>query len=261
MDKAYNPQSVEAAIYKLWETGGYFTPTIDKKKKPYSILLPLPNANDPMHMGHAMFVIQDILIRYHRMKGDPTLWLPGGDHAGIETQYVFEKKLGHEGKSRFQFDRETLYRMIAEFVEQNKHINRDQMKRLGFSMDWTRYHYSLEPDIVAMVSDTFRHMYTDKLVYRDNRLVNYCTRDGTSFSDLEVVHVERKDPLYYMKYGPFILATVRPETKFGDTAVAVNPKDKRYKQWIGKEIIVEGLLGPFKLAVVGDDAIDPRFGT
>jgi valyl-tRNA synthetase len=261
MDKAYDPKSVEGAIYKLWEEGGYFTPKINKKKKPFTILLPLPNANDPMHMGHAMFVIQDILIRYHRMNGDPTLWLPGGDHAGIETQYVFEKKLAKEGKSRFQFDRETLYRMIEAFVETNKNINREQLKRLGFSLDWTRYHYSLEPKIVATVLDTFRKMHEDNLVYRDSRLVNYCTHDGTGFSDLEVKHVQRSDPLYYMKYGPFILATTRPETKFGDTAVAVNPKDKRYTAWIGKEIEVEGLLGPFKVVVVADDVIDPAFGT
>ena len=261
MDKAYDPKAVEGKIYSMWESGGYFTPKIDKKKKPYSILLPLPNANDPMHMGHAMFVIEDILIRHHRMKGDPTLWLPGGDHAGIETQYVFEKKLAKDGKSRFQFDRDTLYRMIAEFVEQNKTVNRDQMKRLGFSLDWTRYHYSLEPEIVATVLDTFSAMHKDKLVYRDSRLVNYCTRDGTSFSDLEVKHVERTDPLYYMKYGPFVLATTRPETKFGDTAVAVNPRDKRYTKWVGKEIEVEGLAGKFRVVVVADDVIDPTFGT
>lgn len=261
MDKAYNPKAVEENIYKLWEKGGYFTPRIIRGKRPFSILLPLPNANDPMHMGHAMFVIEDILIRYHRMKGDPTLWLPGGDHAGIETQYVFEKNLAKEGKSRFQFDRETLYRMIGDFVENNKNINRDQMKRLGFSLDWTRYHYSLEPDIVAIVLSTFKKMHEDNLVYRDSRLVNYCIHDGTGFSDLEVKHVEQSDPLYYMKYGPFILATTRPETKFGDTAVAVNPKDKRYTGWIGKEIEVEGLLGPFNVVVVADDAIDPAFGT
>lgn len=261
MDKAYNPAAVEGKIYELWEKGGYFTPKIDPKKKPFSILLPLPNANDPMHMGHAMFTVQDILIRYHRMKGDPTMWLPGGDHAGIETQYVFEKKLAKEGKSRFDFDRETLYSMIAAYVEQNKDVNRNQMKRLGFSLDWTRYHYSLEPAIVKTVFDTFYRLHKDGLLYRDDRLVNFCTRCGTSYSDLEINHVEQKDPLYYMKYGPFVLATARPETKFGDTAVAVNPKDKRYKEWIGKEITVEGLLGPFNVTVVGDAAIDPKFGT
>lgn len=261
MDKAYNPKAVEEAIYKMWEEGGYFTPKIDKNKKPFTILLPLPNANDPMHMGHALFTVQDILIRYHRMKGDPTLWLPGGDHAGIETQYVFEKKLAKEGKSRLDFDRKTLYEMIEAFVEKNKTVNRDQMKRLGFSLDWTRYRYSLDPDIVATVLRTFRKMHDDGLVYRDERLVNYCTKCGTGYSDLEINHIEQQDPLYFMKYGPFVLATVRPETKFADTAIAVNPKDKRYTQWIGKEIDVTGLLGTFTIQVIADDAIDPNFGT
>ncbi len=261
MDKNYDPKLTEEAIYRMWETGGYFTPTIDPQKKPFTILLPLPNANDPMHMGHAMFTVQDILIRYHRMMGDPTLWLPGGDHAGIETQYVFEKKLAKEGKSRFQFDRDTLYNMIADYVEQNKNINRDQMKRLGFSMDWTRYRYSLDPNIVATVLDTFKTMYNDGLAYRDARLVNYCTKDGTGFSDLEVKYDERIDPLYYMKYGPFTIATVRPETKFRDTALAVNPKDKRYKKYIGQTLEIMGLLGPIQMTVIPDQEVDPKFGT
>ncbi len=261
MDKAYDPKATEEKIYRMWESGGYFTPRITRGKRPFTILLPLPNANDPMHMGHAMFTVQDILIRYHRMNGDPTLWLPGGDHAGIETQYVFEKQLAKVGKSRLDFDRETLYQMISDFVEKNKNINRDQMKRLGFSLDWTRYHYSLEPHIVQTVFDTFRKLHDDDLLYRDDRLVNYCTKCGTSYSDLEIKHVERTDPLYYMKYGPFILATVRPETKFGDTAVAVNPKDKRYTKWVGKEIEVEGLLGKFMIKVIADSVIDPKFGT
>lgn len=261
MDKNFDPKTAEEAIYRMWEAGGYFTPKIDPKKKPFTILLPLPNANDPLHMGHAMFTVQDILVRYHRMKGDPTLWLPGGDHAGIETQYVFEKRLAKEGKSRFQFDRDTLYRMIADFVEQNKNTNRDQMKRLGFSMDWTRYRYSLDPDIVTTVLDTFKTMHTDGLAYRDCRLVNYCTKDGTGFSDLEVLYVERTDPLYYMKYGPFTIATVRPETKFRDTALAVNPKDKRYKDMIGKSFEIMGLLGPVKMTVIPDPDVDPSFGT
>jgi len=260
MDKNFDPKSVEERIYRMWEEGGYFTTRKLRGKRPFTILLPLPNANDPMHMGHAMFTVQDIMIRYHRMIGDPTLWLPGGDHAGIETQYVFEKKLAKEGRSRFQFDRETLYHMIEEFVETNKNINKDQMKRLGFSLDWTRYKYSLDPDIIATVLDTFKKLHEDGLVYRDERLVSYCTKCGTGYSDLEIKHVEQQDPLYYMKYGPFILATVRPETKFGDTAVAVHPEDKRYKKWIGKEIEVE-LLGTFKVRVIADSAIDPNFGT
>ena len=261
MDKVYKHQEIEGKIYELWEKGGYFTPKIDPKKKPFTILLPLPNANDPMHMGHALFTVQDILVRYHRMLGEPTLWLPGGDHAGIETQYVFEKKLAKEDKSRFDFDRDTLYKMIEEYAENNKDINKNQMKRLGFSLDWTRYHYSLEPKIIETVFDTFRKLYEDGLVYRAERLVNYCTKCGTAFSDLEINYIERQDPLYYIKYGPFVLATTRPETKFGDTAVAFHPGDKRYQKYLGKTLEIEGVNGPFKVIAVSDDAIDPKFGT
>ncbi len=261
MDKAYDPKSVEENIYKLWETGGYFSPNNDSSKKPFSILLPPPNANADLHLGHAMYVVEDIMIRYHRMKGDPTLWLPGADHAGFETQFVYEKYLAKQDKSRFDFDRETLYKDIWNFVAANRGTMENQLRRLGFSLDWSRNIFMLDPKIVTIVHQSFKKLFDDGLVYRDAGLVNYCTKDGTSFSDLEVVHVERTDPLYYMKYGPFILATVRPETKFGDTAVAVNPRDKRYKKWIGQEIKVEGLLGPFKVVVVADDAIDPAFGT
>lgn len=267
MDKAYN-SSQEGEIYELWSNSGVFTPKVPKNPKvaklkdnPYSIILPLPNANDPMHMGHALFTIQDILIRYHRMLGQPTLWLPGGDHAGIETQFVFEKKLAKEGKSRFDFDRQTLYQMIWDFVEENRKLNQFQMKKLGFSMDWTRYHYSLEEPIVNNVLATFKKLYNDGLVYRDEKIVNYCTHCGTAFSNLEVDYVDEIGKLYYMKYGPFILATTRPETKFGDTAVAVNPKDKRYTQYVGQEITVEGLNGPFTVKVIADDMVDMEFGT
>ncbi len=261
MDKTYDPKSVEEKIYRMWETGGYFTPEIDTSKKPFSILLPPPNANADLHLGHAMYVVEDIMIRYHRMIGDPTLWLPGADHAGFETQYVFEKQLNKEGKSRFDFPREELYWMIWDFVQKNRGTMENQLRRLGFSLDWTRNTFTLDPKVVAIVYQTFKKLYDEGLIYRGQRLINYCTRDGTSFSDLEVKHVEQTDPLYYMKYGPFVLATVRPETKFGDTAVAVSPKDKRFKQWIGKEVEVEGLLGKFKIRVVADEAIDPKFGT
>ena len=155
LEKNFEPKGVEEKIYSLWEKENVFTPKIDKKKKPFTIILPLPNANDPMHMGHGMFVIEDILTRYHIMKGDPTLWLPGADHAGIETQFVFEKKLAKEGKSRFDFDRETLFEKLKEFVEENRLTNKDQLKRLGFALDWSRYHYSMEPEIVERVLETF----------------------------------------------------------------------------------------------------------
>ena len=265
MDKAYSPAS-ENQIYDLWSNSGAFTPKVPKNPKiakikdnPYSIILPLPNANDPMHMGHALFTIQDILIRYHRMCGQPTLWLPGGDHAGIETQFVFEKRLAKEGKSRFDFDRKTLYQMIWDFVEENRKLNQFQMKKLGFSMDWTRYHYSLEPAIVDNVLATFKKLYRDGLVYRDEKIVNYCTFCGTAFSNLEVEHKTVASHLWYIKYGPLTVATTRPETMLGDTAVAVNPNDKRYKDLIGKTITLP--LVNKEIPVIADDSIDIKFGT
>lgn len=262
MDKQYKPQEVEEKIYKMWESKGYFTPKIDSDKKPFTIIMPPPNANDPLHIGHAMFVtIEDILIRYHRMKGDPTLWLPGSDHAGIETQYVFEKKLQKEGKSRFDFTREEFYKKVYEYVTNNTSIMTSQLRKLGASCDWTRFKFTLDSDIVRIVYQTFYELYADGLIYRGERMINFCPRCGTAFSDLEAKDIVQKDPLYYLKYGPFTLATVRPETKFGDTAVAVNPDDKRYKKWVGKEIEVEGLIGKFKMKVIADSAVDPKFGT
>jgi valyl-tRNA synthetase len=261
MEKTYDHTKHEDSIYKMWEDSGVFTPKIVKNAKPFTIILPLPNANDPMHMGHALFTIQDIMVRFHMLQGDPTLWLPGGDHAGIETQFVFEKKLRKLGKSRFDYDRETLYKMIWDFAVENRDLNKNQMKRLGFAMDWSRYHYSLEPEIVSTVLDTFRKLHGDGLVYRGQRLVNYCTKCGTAFSDLEINYVDSVSPLYYMKYGPFTLATTRPETKFGDTAVAVNPKDKRYKKLVGTEFTYDSLIGPKKMKVVADEHVDQDFGT
>ncbi|MEK7573660.1 MAG: valine--tRNA ligase [Patescibacteria group bacterium] len=277
MDKAYDHKKVEDKIYKMWEEKDYFSAKIDpsapfgnaqdkssgqvKGKKPFSIILPPPNANAPLHFGHAMYVIEDLLIRFHRMKGVPALWLPGADHAGFETQFVFEKHLQKEGKSRLDFDRETLYQMIWDFVQENRKGMEGQLKKLGFSLDWSRKKFMLDKDIIAIVYKTFKKMYEDNLIYRGERLVNYCTYCGTSFSDLEVNHKEQKDPLYFIKYGPLIIATVRPETKFGDTAVAVNPKDKRYQKYIGKILEFDTLLGKKKLKVIADDVIDPNFGT
>jgi len=261
MDKAYSHKNVENRIYKQWETAGYFKPEINPGGKPYCIMLPLPNANGALHLGHGMFTVEDILIRYHRMKGDSVLWLPGTDHAGIETQFVFEKKLKSEGKSRLDFDRKTLYKMIEDYVNENRGGIEKQLRRLGFSLDWSREKYPLDPDIVKLVYKTFKKMHDEGLLYRGYRLVNYCTFDGTSFSDLEVVHEERKSPLYYIKYGPLVLATTRPETKFGDTAVAVHPEDKRYGKYIGQELEIETVLGKAKIKVIADESVDPAFGT
>jgi len=259
ISKTYEPQKVENKIYRLWERGRFFIPKVKRGRKPFTILLPLPNANDPMHMGHALFTIEDILIRYHRMKGEPTLWLPGGDHAGIETQYVFEKKLAKEDKSRFDFDRQTLYRMIVEFVEKNKNTNKNQMKKLGFSLDWTRYHYSMEPRIQKNVFKTFANLYRDGLVYRAERMVNYCPKCGTAFSDLEINHEEKDDFLYYLNYGLINIATSRPETIFADVAVAVNSQDKRYKKIVGKMAVIP--LTDKQIPIIADDIIETGFGT
>lgn len=263
MDKIYQPQEIEKKWATIWEKGEYFTPRVPSgqspKKKPFTILLPLPNANDPLHMGHALFTIQDIMIRYHRMLGDPTLWLPGADHAGIETQFVFEKKLAKEGKSRFDFDRETLFKMISDFVDENRKINRDQFKILGFSLDMSRYVYSMEPRVVKTVLDTFTKLYQDGLIYRDNRIVNYCTKCGTSFSDLEVRYEEIEDSLYYLDYGPIQIATTRPETIFADVAVAVNPKDTKYKNVVGGMATVP--LINKRVPIVADFLVQKDFGT
>jgi valyl-tRNA synthetase len=260
MDKIYNQTGIEEKIYKTWEEKRYFSP--DKRQEAeYSIILPPTNANGALHFGHAMYVIEDILIRFHRMKGFNSLWLPGTDHAGIETQFVFEKKLREQGKSRFDFDKETLYGMIRDYVDQNRGGIEQQLRRLGFSLDWSKEKYTLDNNIVQVVYDTFKNLHDDGLVYRAKKLVNYCTFDGTSFSDLEVVYEERQNPLYFIKYGPLVLATTRPETKFGDTAVAVNPKDARYKEYVGKEIEIETVLGKSKIQIIADKMVDPAFGT
>jgi valyl-tRNA synthetase len=258
MDKNYD-HTKESEIYDLWEKSGSFKAS--KTGKPYTILMPPPNANASLHAGHAMYTVDDVLIRFKRMQGYSALWIPGIDHAGFETQFVYEKSLAKEGKSRMDFDRQTLYKNIFEFVKANSGLIFEQFKRLGFSADWDRSVAAWDKNVVDYVYQTFKKMEKESLVYRDNYIVNYCTHCGTSLAELEVKHLERKDPLYYIKYGPFVLATVRPETKFGDTAVAVHPKDKRYKVWVGKEIEVEGLLGKFKLRVIADDFVDPEFGT
>src|SRR3989344_4665206 len=208
-----------------------------------------------------MYAVDDIMIRYHRMNGNATLWLPGADHAGFETQYVFEKQLQKTGKSRFDFDRDTLFKKIWDFVLENRGNMENQLRRLGFSLDWTRQVFTLDPGVIKIVHKTFKKLFDDGLIYRSNRLVNYCTRDGTGFSDLEVKYVERIDPLYYIKYGPFMIATARPETKFRDTALAVNPKDKRYSDKIGKVYEIMGLLGPIKMKVIPVPKAGSTFGS
>ena len=266
MPKTYQPKEHEAKLYQMWEGADAFKPQSDKNPKANSpsfcIIMPPPNANDPLHVGHAMFVtLEDIMIRFHRMLKDNTLWLPGTDHAGIETQYVFEKKLAKQKQSRFNFDRETLYQKIFDYVRKNSQLAVSQIKTLGASADWSRLKFTLDEDVVEFVTETFEKLHQKNLIYRDKRLVNYCTKCGTSYSELEVDHKETISVLYYIKYGPLVVATTRPETKFADVALAVNPKDKRYQKYIGQEIEVECIEGKMKLPVIADEYVDPKFGT
>ena len=262
MDSKYNHQLYEQKINEKWQKADAFGVKDERRgRETFCLVLPPPNANDPLHVGHAMYTIEDVLVRFHRMMGDDTLWIPGADHAGIETQFVFEKKLQKKKQSRFQFDRETLYQMIWQYVKENTGVAREQLQRLGFSLDWSRFKYTLDDDVVETVLKTFCHLQEEGLLYRDLKLVNYCTKCGTAFSDLEVKHTSAKTKLYYIKYGPFVLATTRPETKFGDTAVAVHPDDERYKDLVGQEIEVQGVNGPFHVRVIADEYVDREFGT
>ncbi len=265
MDKVYDQTKTEEKWYKFWEESGYFQPEINLDGAPYTIILPPPNANAPLHFGHAMYVVEDILIRYHRMKGEAALWLPGSDHAGFETQVVFEKKLQEEEKSRFDFDRQTLYQMIWDFVQSNKGTTEGQLRKLGFSVDWSREKFTLDPDIIQVVYKTFKKLFDEGLIYRGNRIVNYCTKHGTSFSDLEVAYTEKQDRLYFVKYplaeesGHITIATTRPETMFGDSAVAVHPDDDRFKSLIGKKVRLP--LTDREIPIIADENIDQEFGT
>ncbi len=262
--KPYNPTENESVIYELWEKSGYFNPDNlpNVTEGPFTIIMPPPNANGQIHAGHALFVtLEDIMIRYKRMRGFKTLWLPGTDHAGFETQVVYEKKLEKEGRSRFNLSREELYAEIMDFVQANKKATENGMRQLGASCDWSREKFTLDPDIIQTVYATFKQMSDDGLVYRGERITNWCTKHQTSLSDLETLSETRKDKLYYMQYGPLVVATVRPETMFGDVAVAVNPDDERYRQYIGQDILVQTPIGELKLKVIADETVEKDFGT
>lgn len=260
MDKTYEHQKYEDGIYTLWEKARAFTPKADSTKQPFTIIMPPPNANNPLHIGHARFVaIEDILTRYHRMKGDATLWLPGSDHAGIETQFVFEKELAKEGKSRFDYDQVALYQMIWDWVEKNTSVMHNQLRQLGASCDWTRHKFTLDPDIVKVVYKTFKKLFDDGLVFRGEAIVNYCPKCGTNYSQLEVDPVEREDMLYYLDYGIVTIATTRPETIFADVAVAVNPNDPKYKGLVGKSATIP--LVNREIPLIADSLVDKDFGT
>jgi len=225
-------------------------------------VVPPPNANGNLHLGHGLtLALEDIAVRYHRMQGKQALLLPGADHAGFETQVVYEKQLAKEGKSRFDFTRDQLYSNIWDFVAENRGNFESQIRKLGAGVDWTRFTFTLDGSITKRAFATFKKMWDEGLIYRGERLVNYCTHHRTGFADIEVIYEDVQTPLYYIKYGPFELATTRLETKFGDTAVAVHPSDTRYKDFVGKVITVEGVNGPFEVQVIADEMVDKDFGT
>ncbi|MEO7617331.1 MAG: valine--tRNA ligase [Candidatus Saccharibacteria bacterium] len=259
LPKAYNPSDYEAKIYTAWEESGAFKPDMNSKKAPFTIIMPPPNANGDLHTGHGMFVVEDILTRFKRMQGHPTLWLPGTDHAGIETQVVYERILAKEGKSRFDLGREKFYDAALDFTLTNQPKIINQLRSLGFSADWSRLKFTLDQDIIDTVYATFKQMHADGHIYRGNRIVNWCTSCQSSFADIEVKHIEREDAMYTLDYGTVQIATTRPETIFADAAVAVNPEDSRFNTLIGQTATIPLVDRP--IAVIGDAYVSLEVGT
>lgn len=262
--KPFNPEEYEKSLYTLWEESGFFAPEKlpGVREKSYTIMMPPPNSNGNLHVGHALGItLQDIMTRFRRMAGYRTLWLPGADHAGFETQVVYEKKLEKEGRTRFSMDRADLYAEIFSFTQDNKKNMEQQVRSLGASCDWSREKFTLDPDIIEVVYGTFRALADDGLIYRGARTVHWCTKHQTSLSDLETSTRTQTDTLYYIQYGPLVVATVRPETIFGDTAIAVHPDDERYQKFIGNTVSVQTPIGTMDLPVIADEMVDPSFGT
>ncbi len=264
--KPYSPEATEARIYQEWLDSGYFNP--DKlpdaaSRPPFTIVMPPPNANGNLHAGHALFItLEDIMTRYKRMRGYRALWIPGADHAGFETQVVYEKKLEKEGRSRFGMDPAELYKEIYDFTLMNKANMEGQVRSLGASCDWSREKFTLDPDIVLEVQKTFVQMHKDGLAYRGKRAINWCSKHQTSLSDVETESVEEPAKFYYFKYGPFEIATARPETKFGDKYVVMHPDDVRYAEYKhGDKLTVEWINGPIEATIIKDTVIDMAFGT
>ncbi|MBU1038875.1 valine--tRNA ligase [Patescibacteria group bacterium] len=264
LPKAYEPQKYESDIYKKWEDNDFFNPDILRKSaESFTISLPPPNATGTLHLGHAtMLAIQDLIIRFHRLAGKKTLWLPGTDHAAIATQNVVEKKLyKEEGKTRFDYGRPELLKKIDEFVASSKSTIRQQMRAMGASCDWSRERYTLDEGLSRAVKEVFVRMYKDGLIYRGKRIVNWCTRCGTTLSDDEVEYKNSRNKFYYLKYGPIVIGTARPETKVLDKVIIVHPDDERYQKYLGKEFDVPWIDGTVRAKVVADQTAEKDLGT
>ena len=275
LPKIYNPKEVEDKIYKLWEESGFFTPEKlpgERGKKFITCIAP-PNITGELHMGHALeLTMQDILVRMKRMQGHRTLWVPGIDHAGIGAQNVVEKQLKKEGLTRHDLGREKFEQRVQEWKEKYGIAILGQFKKLGISVDWSRTRYTRDEKYEKAVLEAFNKYHKKGWIYKGYRVINWCVRCGTGISDLEVKHVPEKGKLYYIKYGPFIIATARPETKLGDTGLAVHPEDERYKNHIGKDIEIDSVdndippsenprLKKIKIRVVADETVEKLFGT
>ena len=268
-DKSYDPQESEDKIYKRWEESGYFNPDnllLPAGAKTYTIVLPPPNITDRLHMGHAVMVaVEDLLIRYHRLLGERTLWVPGTDHAAIATQNVVEKKLLKEqGKTRQDLGRVEFLKEVDKFLTVTQKEILQQIRKLGASMDWSRLAFTLDEDRQLAVKTMFKNMFDEGVIYRGERIVNWCPRCHSTLADDEVEYKEQAAKLYTFKYDatfPISISTTRPETKLGDTAIAVNPKDERYKKFIGQEFTADFCGQPLKIKIIADRNVDAAFGT
>ena len=266
MERVFNPHTIEKIWYRFWVEKGYFVAEGSSSKPSFSMVIPPPNVTGSLHMGHALNnTLQDIVARFKRMSGFNTLWLPGTDHAGIATQNVVERELAKEGLTREMLGREKFIEMVWEWKEQSGGIIVEQLKRLGSSCDWSRERFTMDEGLSKAVREVFVRLYQEGLIYRGNYIINWCPRCKTALSDLEAEHEETKGYLYYIKYpladghGHLTVATTRPETMLGDTAVAVNPGDERYGRYVGKEVILP--IAEKKIPVIGDAYVDIAFGT
>src|SRR3990167_7488549 len=272
--KPYNPKETENKIYKLWEESGFFNPdnrpewaknkeTNKNYNKIFSIILPPPNATGVLHLGHILeHAIQDSIIRYNRMRGKQTLWLPGTDHAAIATDSKVTKMLEKEGLKKKDIGREKFLEHVDKFVENSRKIIVTQLRKIGASLDWSREAFTLDEARNVAVKTAFKKMYDDGLIYRGSRIVNWDPKGQTVISDDEIVYEERKNKFYTLKYGPFEIGTARPETKFGDKYVVMHPKDKRYLNYKhGQKMTIEWINRPIEATVIKDEMIDMEFGT